>query len=223
MPDTIVSDNGTGYASEEFQLFCSRNAISHYRVAPYMASSNGLAERAVQSVKGFLKKLAPGDDVRAELACFLLTNRTTTLPCGKSPAELLMGRRVETYFDKLRPNPEREFKKGKFQVMDPVWARDYTKKERTWVKGQVLKQVGHKCFTVELCDGRVVKRHEQQLRRRIEEVVLLPVAEGDSDAESVYEDAEIGISATTVEGEGSPATTSGRPKRSRKQTSFYRA
>lgn len=107
LPDTIVSDNGTGFASAEFKSFCRKNAINHYRVAPYMASSNGLAERTVQTVKGFLKKLAPGDDVRAELACFLLTNRTTSLPGGKSPSELLMGRRVETYFDKLRPKKER--------------------------------------------------------------------------------------------------------------------
>lgn len=42
-----------------------------------MASSNGVAERAVQTVKGW-----PDG---AELACFLLTNRTTTVAGGKSP------------------------------------------------------------------------------------------------------------------------------------------
>lgn len=212
LPDTIVSDNGTGFASAEFKSFCRKNAINHYRVAPYMASSNGLAERTVQTVKGFLKKLAPGDDVRAELACFLLTNRTTSLPGGKSPSELLMGRRVETYFDKLRPKKERSYKVGKFQAMDPVWARLYRGNTKTWGRAQVMRQTGYKVFSVELDDGRMVKRHEHQLRRRVDEVEWKPVAEdGESDEESVYEDAEIEV----------PLPVEGRPRRKRMQTEFY--
>lgn len=214
LPDTIVSDNGTGFASAEFKSFCRKNAINHYRVAPYMASSNGLAERTVQTVKGFLKKLAPGDDVRAELACFLLTNRTTSLPGGKSPSELLMGRRVETYFDKLRPKKERSYKVGKFQAMDPVWARLYRGNTKTWGRAQVMRQTGYKVFSVELDDGRMVKRHEHQLRRRVDEVEWKPVAEdGESDEESVYEDAEIEV----------PLPVEGRPRRKRMQTEFYLA
>lgn len=222
LPDTIVSDNGSGFTSEVFQRFCKRNAIQHYRVAPYMASSNGLAERTVQTVKNFLKKLAPGDDVPAELACFLLTHRTTTLPCGKSPAELLMGRRVETYFDKLRPTQERTYKQGKFQMMDPVWARDYKKNEKSWVKAQVLKQIGHKCFKVELTDGRVVKRHEQQLRRRVDEVWMPPRVEKGSDTDSVYEDA-VDIPIATAECSTPGEGPSERPQRIRKQTVFYQS
>lgn len=69
-----------------------------------------------------------------------------------------MGRRVQTYVDKLRPNPVRELKKGYLQVLDPVCARDFTKKERTSVKDTV-----------------------EQIRRRVEKVVLLPLADEESD------------------------------------------
>lgn len=231
LPDTIVSDNGRGFVSAEFEKFCSRNAIEHYRVAAYMASSNGLAERTVQTCKNFLKKIRPGDDVGLELAAFLLGARTTSLPGGKSPSELLMGRRVETYFDKLRPKKTRQFKEGKFKPLTAVWARTFSGNSRSWGRGQILRQVGYKVFMVELDDGTVHRRHEQQLRRRVvednsdDETVVPETQEQpleqqvDSEEESEYGDAE----EEAVSSEPVVVQLADRPKRIRKQTSFYKA
>ena len=56
LPETINTDNGTGFVSQEFEEFLRKNGISHVTSAPYHPASNGLAERAVQIVKKGLKK-----------------------------------------------------------------------------------------------------------------------------------------------------------------------
>ena len=213
LPDTVVSDNGTGFSAGEFKNFCHRNGIQHYQVAPYMPSSNGVAERNVQTVKNFLKKLEPNADVEVELASFLLSHRTTRLSCGKSPAEMLMGRQLKTCLDNIRPPKKRSFKQGKFQEYDPVWVRQFRAGgARSWGEGVVRRQVGHRVYEVELLTGSVQKRHDHQLRARVICEDLWPEREAEEDSE--YEDAvEEPIEETTE-----PLR---RSSRNRKQTSCY--
>ena len=62
LPEVVVSDNGTCFTSQEFQEFMSINGISHVTTAPYHPASNGLAEHAVQTLKGGLKRIT-GDSL----------------------------------------------------------------------------------------------------------------------------------------------------------------
>lgn len=74
----------------------------HVTSSPYYPQSNGQAERAVQTAKSFVAK---SPDINEAL----LAHRTTPGSTGYSPAELLMGRRLQAHV----PVPE--------SSLQPLW------------------------------------------------------------------------------------------------------
>ena len=66
----IVTDNSSSFTSEEFKTFVCKNGIKHVTSAPYHPSTNGQAERAVQTlIRGL--KCTPGNSVQERLTRFL--------------------------------------------------------------------------------------------------------------------------------------------------------
>ena len=53
--EMLVSDSGPAFTSAEFQVF-ERNGFRHVKCAPYHPSSNGQAERVVQTFKEAIVK-----------------------------------------------------------------------------------------------------------------------------------------------------------------------
>ena len=184
LPYTLVSDNGTPFTSEEFQNFCRCNGMNHVRSSPYHPASNGLAERAVQTLKNTLKKTGGNleDRVTDFLTRYRLTPQGTT---GQAPAELLMRRRPRCRLDLVQPDIKGrvlgkqadsiERRNGRsnervFYPGDTVYAMNFQGKPK-WVAGVLEQRLGPVSFVVKLMDGRVWRRHQDHiLLRRPEEI-----------------------------------------------------
>ena len=76
LPEIGVSDDAAAFLSDEFASFISKNDIYHISTAPFYPSSNGMAERAVQTYKRGMEKI-PGDQIDIKLQRFLFSYRTT--------------------------------------------------------------------------------------------------------------------------------------------------
>ena len=104
LPEKLVSDNGPTFVSAEFKDFLQRNGIKHITTSPYHPSSNGLAERAIQTFKNGLRKMRDGS-LKTKLARFLFFYRTTPQSTtGMSPGKLLFGRKLRSPLDLLKPD-----------------------------------------------------------------------------------------------------------------------
>ena len=177
LPELLVSDNGTCFISTEFNVFLSKNGIRHVTSAPYHASSNGLAERGVQTFKRMMKKCPEGPltaKVARVLFSYRVTPHTTT---GLSPAELLLGRKLRCTLDSIHPDlnnrvqkkQERQMKdhdkKAKerwFKTGDSVLTQNFSFGPK-WIPGIIESVTGPVSYKVMLGDGRIVRRHVDQI------------------------------------------------------------
>ena len=185
IPTTLVSDNGSNFCSEEFEDFLTKNGIHHRKTAPYHPSSNGLAERAVQTFKDGIKKMSEEGSLETRVSRFLFKYRITPhSTTGVSPAEMLMGRKPRSRLDLLHPDirsrVQNEQIKQKeihdqhavdrrLQPGDTVYAREFGKQHR-WGPGVITAQTGPVSYTVQLDDQREVRRHQDQVIQRAPQV-----------------------------------------------------
>lgn len=175
--ETLVSDNGTPFVSSEMKTFLEANKIKHITSAPFHPSTNGLAERMVQTVKDKLRKM-DGISWDVKIPNMLLGLRAT--PCAatnKSPAELLFNRRIRTLLDTINPHDQKrkrrenqivrnsQKKNRQTDVGQKVMYRNFSSGPR-WLPGTVVNKDGPASYRVETGDGTVVSRHIDQLVRQ---------------------------------------------------------
>ena len=181
-PEQMVSDNGPQFTSAEFADFCRVNGIKHIRTSPYHPSSNGLAERFVQSFKLAMKKSEKdGLSIAQCLASFLLSYRntphaTTNVP----PSVLFMGRPLRTRLDIMRPDTtavvsekqaeqkqqhDQHSQTRELLLGQSVLVRDFHGSSK-WVEAVLKQRLGPLTYLVKLDSGMLWRRHVDHIRTR---------------------------------------------------------
>ncbi|KAL1473858.1 hypothetical protein MTO96_038414 [Rhipicephalus appendiculatus] len=144
----------------------------------------------VQETKEVLRKLSEGH-WSTKLSRFLLGQHISpTTTTGKSPAELLIGRRLRSAIDRLHldfhldgSSLQRYFLDGSRSVRhfypgDAVYARNYQGGTK-WVPGFVTSVTGPLSYQVRLSAGSLWRRHVDHIRSRAS-----PLDLGDADSDS---------------------------------------
>lgn len=178
-----MTDNGTQFTSDEFELFLKNNAVKHLRTAAYHPSSNGEAERLVQTMKRSLRKIMQdkhslSDSLRIFLKEYRATSHSQT---GESPSLLFLKRSIRSPFELIRwphfgentPTKEKQNNtqtENKYSVGDPVWVRINfgNAKSPKWAPGIIKSFLGGRMVEVHL-DGppsSTKTLHVDQIRSR---------------------------------------------------------
>lgn len=169
-PDVMVSDNATIFKSKEFTEFCIESGIFQKFIAPGHPSTNGLAERNVQTLKQRLATMAnDSSPISTKIRDILFKYRATPLRNGKTPSEQYLGRQIRIKLDALKPSQLGKSTPSQGMVRqlcegERVQARYYTSNKPSWKLGIVLKKLGILHYIVQLDNGFIFKRHIDQLR-----------------------------------------------------------
>lgn len=93
IPQEIVTDNGPPFNAQEFRNFLEKYDITQTTSSPYYPRSNGMAERAVQTAKGLIKKAIQSN---SSIFSAILEYNSTPKYGLPAPCEMLMGRKLRT-------------------------------------------------------------------------------------------------------------------------------
>lgn len=173
LPNLLVSDNGSQFTSQVFELFLKENGIVHKTIAPYNPSSNGQAERFVQTVKNAL--LAMNNEkgtLDLKLYRLLIQMRQVINSSGCSAYEKMFNRKIRTHLSLIHPKIENHLSdenyfqghlRREFEIGQRVQVRDYRSSKLKWNFGTVVKREGTVNYQVELDDGTLCRRHINQM------------------------------------------------------------
>ncbi|BES89786.1 Hypothetical Protein NTJ_02593 [Nesidiocoris tenuis] len=95
---------------------------------------------------------------------------------GKAPSALMFNRKLLARFDQILPkilsknrkvaprNQGTALSNKRFEDGDQVYARDYSRpNKRGWLPAKVIERLGNYLYLCEAMDGRILKRHVDQL------------------------------------------------------------
>ena len=192
LPRSIVSDNQTCFASEEFRYFLQRNGIKQMFSPPFNPASNGAAENTVKNLKHFLIKEITENkkiDLARCICRYLLVYRNTPHCSTKtSPAKCMFNRSLRMRLDLIKPtnnnadgncirikenivlaqNSQKFYfrggRKASFFVGQRVRVKDYRQRKPTWTLGEIVETVSRNLVKVKIYDSDAIWiRHINQV------------------------------------------------------------
>ena len=182
LPEQLVSDNGPQFTSEEFAQFMRDCGTKHIRCSPYHPSSNGLAERFVQTFKRAMRAGEKDEpSIHRRLSDFLFSYRSTPhATTAITPSELFLKRQLRTQFDLLKPstkgavearqaaqkaNHDQHSRFCSFAIGTSVMVKDFRHSQQ-WIPGTIVQNLGPLTYQVDVGDGQLLKRHIDHLAQR---------------------------------------------------------
>lgn len=115
--EQLVSDNWPQFTAADSTTFRKRNGVRHIWSAPYHPSSNGAAERFLQTFKRTLKVTQlHKTPFQRRLMSFLVIYRTTPhATTNQTPCSLFLNHQVRTHLNLLHPDVEETVSKKQFK------------------------------------------------------------------------------------------------------------
>ncbi len=150
----LVTDNGPPFGSYEFKRFCDKYGIKLMHSPPYHPSSNGMAERAVQSIKKVLMKLVL--DVERS---------NNSIDSEKLLKDLLRKQRnLPTTIDEIIPN-------HRLFSYKPRWEMDALKMEKSneSAKTTVRENLNHSKNSNVIVKSNL-NRREKEIKKKLERI-----------------------------------------------------
>ncbi|XP_037565227.2 uncharacterized protein K02A2.6-like [Dermacentor silvarum] len=166
VPLEVCTDNGPQFSSYEFAEFARKYDFAHVTSSPHFPQSNGLAEKGVQIVKRLLKK---SEDSHEDFWLGLLAYRSTPLVDGRSPGELLQGRRLRSNvpdFGDVQPTSVKKHRQNNDgKHLSPLDKGSIVRlRDATWSpKGIVMGRTSPRSYDVETEGGRVFRRNRRHI------------------------------------------------------------
>ena len=196
IPKTVVSDYGPEFISGDLKQRCESMRIKKMESPVYHPRANGLAERAVQTVKRALQAWIPTLNMSfgAFLQRALMTHRNTSKTRSKTSVELLLGRRV-----RLPAIAD-------FDLYEPILFKD-NEKTKTVPATFIIRRGLHTSFIQPENSARTILVSDNQIARldkdnvKIEPAVEETISQSEQQLQSTY----VGPS---LQAEASAATSS---------------
>ena len=135
VPRQLITDNGPSFTSENFNSKLKALNIQHITTSPYNPRCNGLAERAIGTLKRryYATKKTNMHPQKAINNVLLMYRATVHSSTKESPANLFLKRNLPTPLSWLKTKPA-DF----MDATETNPTKEFTASDKVWVKNQIL-------------------------------------------------------------------------------------